>query len=153
QASPIDPHLGPLTNNGGPTQTHALLSNSTALDAGDNCVTDVAHCGNANIPQLTTDQRGTGFSRLIDGPDVDATANVDIGAYEMAMPLGNLPDTSTNEDTQLLVEFDGGDTSSITSVTAVSSNPTVLPNDGAHLSVAMTGSTGLITINPAADAN
>jgi hypothetical protein len=32
--SPIDPRLGPLTDNGGPTQTHALLAGSPALDAG-----------------------------------------------------------------------------------------------------------------------
>jgi hypothetical protein len=30
-----DPKLGPLANNGGPTQTHALLPGSPALDAGD----------------------------------------------------------------------------------------------------------------------
>ena len=46
-ASPLDPRLGPLANNGGPTQTHALLSNSTALDAGNNCVLD-----NSCIPLL-----------------------------------------------------------------------------------------------------
>lgn len=34
-ASPIDPMLGPLANNGGTTRTHALLPGSPALDAGD----------------------------------------------------------------------------------------------------------------------
>jgi hypothetical protein len=128
--------------------THAL-PNSTALDAGDNCVTDVAHCGDANITQLTSDQRGAGFSRQVDGPDGDATATVDIGAYEMQTPLANLADTGTNEDTQVLVPFDAGDTSTITSVTADSSNTTLVPHDSAHLSVAITGSTGVVTINPA----
>jgi CSLREA domain-containing protein len=149
--SPIDPHIGPLANNGGPTQTHALLSNSTAIDAGDDCVVQASHCGDSNTIQLTTDQRGTGFSRQVDGPDGDATATVDIGAYEMQTPLANLPDTSTNEDTQLIVAFDGGDTSTITSVTATSSNGTLIPNDPAHLGVAITGSTGVVTINPAAN--
>jgi CSLREA domain-containing protein len=32
--SPIDPMLGPLAGNGGPTQTHALLPGSPAIDAG-----------------------------------------------------------------------------------------------------------------------
>ncbi|HEY0347903.1 MAG TPA: DUF4214 domain-containing protein, partial [Pyrinomonadaceae bacterium] len=105
------------------------------------------------ISQQTTDGRGTGFSRQVDGPDVDTTATVDIGAYEMQTPLANLADTSTNEDTQLLVTFDGGDTSTITSVTATSSNATLVPNDVAHLSVAITGSTGIVTINPATNLN
>ncbi len=39
-----EPNLGPLQNNGGPTQTHALLTGSIAIDK-----------GNTN---LTTDQRG-----------------------------------------------------------------------------------------------
>jgi hypothetical protein len=34
-SSPIDPLLGPLQNNGGPTLTHALLAGSPALNAGD----------------------------------------------------------------------------------------------------------------------
>ena len=32
---PIDPMLGPLADNGGPTLTHALLAGSPAIDAGD----------------------------------------------------------------------------------------------------------------------
>jgi len=150
-ALPINPQLGSLTNNGGPTLTHALLANSPALDAGDNCVTQVAHCGDADIPQLATDQRGTVFNRLVDGPDADATATVDIGAYEAQVALADIPDTSTNEDTSVLVPFDPGDTSTITSVTANSSNPTLVPNDLAHLSVALAGNTEVVTINPAAN--
>jgi len=61
-AAPLDPLLGPLQNNGGPTFTHALLSGSPAIDAGDN----------TGAP--TTDQRG--FSRIVGG-------TIDIGAYEL----------------------------------------------------------------------
>src|SRR4029078_11506148 len=68
-----NPQLSPLQNNGGPTQTHALFPCSAAIDAGDNCVADVAHCGEAGLPQLTTDQRG--FERQVKG-------TVDIGAFE-----------------------------------------------------------------------
>ena len=148
-AAPLNPHLGPLADNGGATLTHALLSTSTALDAGDNCVTTAAHCGDANIPQLTSDQRGPGFNRIVDGPDADTTATVDIGAYETPPTLANLPDTSTNEDTQLFVPFDGGDLSTITSITATSSDSTLVPNDSAHLSAAIVGANVVVTINPA----
>ena len=64
----IDPLLGPLQDNGGPTFTHALLFGSPAIDAGDN--TGVS----------ATDQRG--YSRLADG-DGDGTPTVDIGAFEL----------------------------------------------------------------------
>ncbi len=149
QIGVVDPLIGPLANNGGPTQTHALLTNSPALDAGDNCVTDVAHCGDALIPQLLKDQRGV--SRLVDGPDADSSATIDIGAYEAQGPLANLPDFTTLEDTQLLVGFDPGDISTVSSVTVTSSNVTLLPNDAAHVSAAVNGTTGIVTINPASD--
>ncbi|HSQ55554.1 MAG TPA: choice-of-anchor Q domain-containing protein [Gemmata sp.] len=68
-ANPIDPRLGPLANNGGPTQTMALLAGSRAIDHGDN----------ANLPP--TDQRRVGFSRVKDG-NGDGSAIVDIGAFE-----------------------------------------------------------------------
>ena len=149
QVNVASPGLGPLANNGGPTLTHALQSTSPALDGGDNCVTQSTHCSDANISQLTTDQRG--FSRIVDGPDADATATVDIGAYEGQTPLANLPDTSTNEDTQLTVGFDAGDASTITSVTATSSDSTLVPNDAGHLNASATGSNGSVVINPAAN--
>jgi CSLREA domain-containing protein len=72
-ASPLN--LGTLQNNGGRTQTMALGSGSVAIDAGDDCVTGAAHCGDANIPQLTSDQRDLPFLRK-NGPATD------IGAYE-----------------------------------------------------------------------
>jgi hypothetical protein len=66
-ANSIDPKLGPLANNGGPTKTHALLAGSRAIDQGDN----------ANLPY--TDQRG--FPRKKDG-NRDGRVIVDIGAFE-----------------------------------------------------------------------
>jgi hypothetical protein len=71
-----DPLLGPLQDNGGPTFTRALLNGSPAIDAGDDCVTEITHCGDPDLPQLTTDQRGTGFPRK-------SGAHVDIGAFEL----------------------------------------------------------------------
>ena len=62
----IDPMLGPLRNNGGPTLTHALLPGSPAVDA-----------GNPNFtPPPNYDQRGPGFERVFNG-------RLDIGSFEV----------------------------------------------------------------------
>ncbi|MGB7711304.1 MAG: DUF4347 domain-containing protein, partial [Microcoleus sp.] len=66
-AAPKDPQLGPLQDNGGLTQTHALLLGSPALDAGNN----------TNVAALTTDQRG-----LVR----PYNTTVDIGALEYSPP-------------------------------------------------------------------
>ena len=58
-ATPLDPKIGPLANNGGPTPTHALLAGSPALDAADTCT--------------PSDQRG-----------VARPAACDIGAFELS---------------------------------------------------------------------
>jgi hypothetical protein len=63
--------LGPLANNGGLTMTHALLSGSPAINTGSNLLA----VDQTGIP-LTTDQRGAGFTRIVNG-------TVDIGAFEV----------------------------------------------------------------------
>ena len=68
------PLLGLLGNYGGATQTHALLSGSPAINAGNNCVLTVNGCGDNN-PALPTDQRGAARN-----------GTIDIGAYEYAAP-------------------------------------------------------------------
>ena len=60
----VDPLLGPLQNNGGPTETMALLPASPAIDAGDN----------TDAPDW--DQRGPGYPRIVNGI-------IDIGAFEV----------------------------------------------------------------------
>jgi CSLREA domain-containing protein len=75
-ADPIDPLLGPLSGNGGPTPTLALLAGSPAIDAGD-----PAGCEDALGDPLTVDQRGR--QRPTDG-DGDGNAVCDIGAFEAA---------------------------------------------------------------------
>ena len=65
QINVANPGLGALANNGGPTQTHALLPSSPALNAGSNTL--------ATNAGLTTDQRG--FARIVN-------TTVDIGAFE-----------------------------------------------------------------------
>ncbi len=66
-----NPMLGPLQNNGGPTETHALLPGSPAINTGPNPV--------PVFPTNEFDQRGDGFARVVDGV-------VDIGAYEVQPP-------------------------------------------------------------------
>lgn len=72
----IDPLLGPLAENGGPTLTHALLPGSPAINAGD----PSAVSGANGIPEF--DQRGAPFARIAGG-------RIDIGAYE-SQPAGGL---------------------------------------------------------------
>ncbi|MEZ6123256.1 MAG: choice-of-anchor Q domain-containing protein [Planctomycetaceae bacterium] len=68
--------LGPLGDNGGVTQTFALLPGSVAIDAGDPNFDP-----NAFDPPLLSDQRGTGFPRINNGNGGFA-GRVDIGAFE-----------------------------------------------------------------------
>ena len=63
--------LGPLADNGGPTQTIALETGSVAIDGGSNALAIDPTTGLT----LADDQRGGGFSRIVNG-------TVDIGAYE-----------------------------------------------------------------------
>ena len=69
-----DPKLGPLANNGGPTQTMALLAGSPAIHAGDPAFAPA------------TDQRG--FARDAAAPD--------IGAYEVSHLI--IVTTAVDED-------------------------------------------------------
>ena len=68
----INAMLGALAFNGGPTQTHAPLAGSLALDSGDNVLAVDPTNGNA---ALTNDQRGPIFARIVN-------TTVDMGAYE-----------------------------------------------------------------------
>ena len=70
-ASPIDPLIGPLQMNGGPTPTHALLPGSPAVDQG-------------NSFGVHTDQRGYhrpyNYTAIANAPGGDGS---DIGAFEL----------------------------------------------------------------------
>jgi hypothetical protein len=149
-AAPIDQLLGPLANNGGQTQTHALLPNSPALDAGNNCVVDNS-CSPAVGQSLTTDHRGAGFARAADSADANATQTVDIGAFEAQASLEDITNEATAEDTPLSFSFNIGDAALVTSVTASSGNPAVVPNDPANLNVTGSGSTRTLNITPGAN--
>lgn len=74
--SNVDPRLGSLQDNGGPTPTHGLAPDSPAIDSGD-----PAACP-------PTDQRGIG--RPIDG-NRDGVPRCDSGAYELNPAFVFLP--------------------------------------------------------------
>jgi hypothetical protein len=75
--------IGPLLNNGGPTLTDALLPGSSAIDTGDKT--------NPNLAGVTTDDRSTGFARVVGN-------NVDVGAFEFQPPvITSISPTSTIE--------------------------------------------------------
>jgi hypothetical protein len=80
----VDPLLGPLADNGGPTLTHSLLPGSPAIDAGD-----PDGCKDVAGVNTLTDQRG--FARVVDGNN-DGVAHCDIGAFEAN---ASTPPTST----------------------------------------------------------
>ncbi len=83
------PLLGPLQDNGGPTETMALLTGSPAIDAGS-----VPLAVDANGDRLLYDQRGPGFQRIFG-------QSVDIGAYELQQGPPSTPtltvDTTNDE--------------------------------------------------------
>jgi CSLREA domain-containing protein len=81
--SPVDPKLDPngLQNNGGSTLTIALLAGSPAIDKG----TSVGSTGN-----LTSDQRGPGYTRTVNNPSAANAAGgdgTDIGAFEFGVTI------------------------------------------------------------------
>jgi hypothetical protein len=79
----LNPNLGSLQDNDGPTFTHALLAGSPAIDAGN-----PAGCLDPSGLPLTTDQRG--FFRPADG-DGNFTSRCDLGAYEFNSSSGPAP--------------------------------------------------------------
>ncbi len=84
--NPIDPKLGPLQDNGGPTETQALLPDSPAIDAADPNF----------ISPPDFDQRGPVFIRVSDG-NGDSNAILDIGAFEFASEPNIIDGTSGND--------------------------------------------------------
>ena len=75
-----DPEIGPLAGNGGPTQTHALLAGSPAINNGKDC-------------SLTVDQRY-----------VPRDTQCDIGAYEFTTPTS----VTVTIDGGVAVDHDNG---------------------------------------------
>ncbi len=114
-----DPLLEPLANNGGPTQTHALMAGSPAIDTG------------AAFSSLTTDQRGGLFARLDNGTP-------DIGAYERQV-LALVVDTTESTDDG---DVSAGDISLREAIIASNGNPL---DDSITFDASLNGSTITIT--------
>jgi CSLREA domain-containing protein len=84
-----DPMLGDLADNGGPTMTHALLSDSPAIDAGPPTNGDPTAC-----PPPDTDQRGVSRPQ---------GSTCDIGSFELEKPDTEAPKVEST------VPRDGGE--------------------------------------------
>ena len=101
----INPQLGLLLNNGGPTLTHALQVTSLALNKGNNTLIPLDTLdldGDLNTSeQVPFDERGVGYARIDAG-------TVDMGAVEKDITVPTV--TITMADTALLV----GETSLVT---------------------------------------
>ncbi len=124
----VDPKLGPLRDNGGPTQTEALLAGSPAIGHG---VASLLPVG------LVLDQRGAGFSRVIAG-------RLDIGAVEstpaptVVSVASGTPNGSYGAGSLILV------TVSFAAPVFVTGTPTLRLNDGGVATYA--GGSGLSTL-------
>ncbi len=94
----VDPLLGSLALNGGPTATHALQSGSSAIGAG------------VNTTGLTTDQRGGPFTR---------GTIVDVGAFQR-QSLSLIVDTTSDVHNN---EYGVGDLSLREAIAAANANP------------------------------
>jgi hypothetical protein len=106
--APIDPLLGPLSDNGGSTFTHALLSGSPAIDRG-------------NSSGSTTDQRG--FPRPSDWLNIanaQGGDGADIGAFELPAPVPTPSPTPTATATAT-------PTATATATPSATSTPTATP--------------------------
>lgn len=97
-----EPAIGPLADNGGATQTHALLGGSPGIDQG-------------NCPGFAADQRG--LPRPVDIPGIpDAGDGCDIGTYELqSLSLIDLTKTAGTdpaacaETNTIVLPLGGGD--------------------------------------------
>ena len=123
----VDPLLGPLANNGGPTETHALLTGSPAIDAGDDSAAPA------------TDQRGL--------PRVGTS---DIGAFERqgvdADGDGIADDIDTDPTTFSDAFDDGaGNFGTVTNRDGLTVSVTDDPGDGVIIQVA--GGAGTVTVS------
>jgi hypothetical protein len=100
----VDPLLGPLQNNGGPTATHALPLNSIAIDAGSDTVASAV------------DQRGSARK---------SRAHVDLGAFELqnSAPTAAGQSVATNQNVAQTITLSGSDAENDNFTYSIVSNP------------------------------
>jgi parallel beta-helix repeat protein len=146
-ASPLNPQLAALANNGGPTQTMALLPNSPAINAGNSI----------NAP--TTDQRGlTRFGNTDIGAfeyqfKVISTADSGLGSLRQAVANAN---AATTADTIIFTSlFNTAQTITLTTgqLLLTGAATTTITGPGANLlSVSGNNASGVFTVNGNASA-
>ena len=129
-AAPINPRLGPLADNGGPTQTMALLPGSPARNSGSNALVPAG---------LTTDQRGPGFPRII-GTAVDMGAfELDQAPTDIALSPGSVAENQpagTTVGAFSTIDPDTGDTFTYTLVGGAADNASFTIDAGGNLKTA-----------------
>ena len=89
-----DPNLGSLADNGGPTQTFALLTGSLAINAGDNTTCAASPVNNLDQRGVTRPQGG----------------QCDIGAYEYEATVTSNADSGAGTLRQAIADAASGDT-------------------------------------------
>lgn len=136
----IDPLLGPLQDNGGPTFTQALLSGSPAIEGGGAATDPDPATGHGAI---IVDQRG--FARPVDSPSYTNASGgdgSDIGAYEVQ--ADQLPGCSNLN--RIVKNNNGGGTDSLRDVIAnVCAGSTITFAANVRGAIDMTGPEILIT--------
>ncbi|MEQ9410795.1 MAG: choice-of-anchor Q domain-containing protein, partial [Fuerstiella sp.] len=142
QTGVTDALLGPLDSNGGPTQTHALLAGSPAIGAGNTSSTQ------------TTDQRGTGFARVVGG-------NVDVGAFELqatnpsvslAVDNANIPEAAgVATFTATLSQISGEDVTVNLSFSGTATHPDDYTRSGTQIVIPAGSTSGSVTVTAVID--
>jgi hypothetical protein len=111
-----DPMLGPLQDNGGPTFTHALLTGSPAIDAGDPNFT----------PPPYYDQRGPVFWRVRNGRIDSGSFEVQQGTTPSPTPTPTASPTPTSSPTPTAT-FTPATTATFTPTPTATPTPTPTP--------------------------
>ena len=138
-------NLAVLANNGGPTQTHALLAGSPAIDAGN-----PAAPGSGGIACEAADQRGAIRPPLSQG-------RCDIGAYEGSIAVGNTCGNGLVEPTDsppncdagsaaITVDSSGGSVQTPDQTVALTVPPQAVP-ESVTLTLAAAGGSSLTAAN------
>jgi CSLREA domain-containing protein len=136
--SPLDPRLGALQNNGGPTNTHALCEAGGVPDTSCQGTSPAIDAGDNNLSPGPFDQRGPGFARI-----APSGGTIDIGAFEVQGAEGCSLEVDTINDSQ-----DGGDAENSLreAINCANSDPDFsaitfnIPGDGPHtIQVGLTG--------------
>lgn len=127
----LDPMLGPLADNGGPTPTHALLAGSPAIDHAFKSAGFTSFDGTPKITTNGSAQLSSGRLRLTSGPDQAGTA-----FWQQPVLLdGN--GFSTTFDFQISAPYTGfGDESSGDGLTfVIAPSPTSLGGGGGQIGI------------------